>query len=261
MNGNYKPKEESVSTNETVDVVDGEVLPDLYEPPTTTLFGTSDPKVALERMSDVASVLVDVIKDRRLFARISGHEHITAEGWTTLGGMLGVVPVVVWTRPNETGDGYVARVEARTLDGRVVGAAESECSRGERKWRTADAYAIRSMAQTRAIGRALRAPLGQIVVLAGYEPAGAEEIPASDTAAAVESPPPRTEGTIPDAIKPTTDQLDEIRTLVRTLERIDDTTDWWAKCRELSGVPASLLTRTTAGSLVSRLEEQLAQLT
>lgn len=73
-----------------------------------------------------------------LFARISGHEHITAEGWTTLSGMLGVVPVVVWTRPNETNDGFVARVEARLLDGRVVGAAESECSRTERKWKTAD---------------------------------------------------------------------------------------------------------------------------
>ena len=31
-----------------------------------------------------------------------------------------------------------------------------------------------SMAQTRAISRALRAPLGQIVVLAGYQPAGVE---------------------------------------------------------------------------------------
>ena len=138
-------------------------------PAPITLFGTSDPKVALQRMSDVATALVDVIKDRKLYARISGHEHITAEGWTTLGGMLGVVPVVVWTKPNETGDGYLARVEARTLDGRVVGAAESECSRAERKWKTAEPYAIRSMAQTSAIGRALRAPLGQIVVLAGYE--------------------------------------------------------------------------------------------
>jgi hypothetical protein len=142
-----------------------------------TLFGTSDPCLALERMSDLARVLVDVVRDRKLFARIGGREHRTAEAWTTLGGMLGVVPVVVWTRPNETGDGYLARVEARTLDGRVVGAAESECTRAEANWEKRDAFALRSMAQTRAIGRALRAPLGQIVVLAGYEPAGAEELP------------------------------------------------------------------------------------
>ena len=59
--------------------------------------------------------------------------------------MLGLVPVPVWTKPNETGDGYVARVEARTLDGRVVGAAESECSRA-RALEDRKPYAIRSMA-------------------------------------------------------------------------------------------------------------------
>ena len=182
------------------------MLPDVYDPvedtppAPITLFGTSDPQGRARADERVASVLVDVIKDRKLFARISGHEHITAEGWTTLGGMLGVVPVVVWTKPNETGDGYLARVEARTLDGRVVGAAESECSRAERKWKTAEPYAIRSMAQTRAIGRALRAPLGQIVVLAGYEPRAAEEIPVDEVGP---KPEQSSSGPIPDSVKPT----------------------------------------------------------
>jgi hypothetical protein len=128
-------------------------------------------------MADIATALVDVIEARHLYATIGGRRHITCEGWTTLGGMLGIVPIVVDTRQNDEGDGIVARVEARTLDGRVVGAAEAECSRAERAWRTRDPYAIRSMAQTRAISRALRAPLGQIVVLAGYEASGAEEMP------------------------------------------------------------------------------------
>jgi len=151
--------------------------------PPSTLFHTSDPVIALERMSRIARTLVDVVDDRGLFVNIRGRRHITAEGWTTLAGMLGVVPVVVWTKPNESGDGILARVEARTLDGRIVGAAESECSRAETKWRSADAFAIRSMAQTRAIGRALRAPLGQIVVLAVYESAGAEDIHSSNESA------------------------------------------------------------------------------
>src|SRR5262245_1100325 len=96
--------------------------------PPITLFGTSDPRLALERMADVASALVDVINIKKLYATINGRKHITVEGWTTLGGMLGVVPVVTGTRANDTGDGIVATVEARTLDGRVVGAAEGECS-------------------------------------------------------------------------------------------------------------------------------------
>jgi hypothetical protein len=231
------------------------LLPEVIDPTPLTLFGTSDPKVALERMSEVASALVDVIKDRKLYARISGHEHITAEGWTTLGGMLGIVPVVVWTKPNESGDGYLARVEARTLDGRVVGAAESECTRAERRWKHADAFALRSMAQTRAIGRALRAPLGQIVVLAGYEPAGAEEI-------AEEVPPqPNDEAAGPSAEnEPSAKQKAELATLLRTLKQIDPDTDWALRCREIVGAPGDKATATMISTLIETLQAELRQL-
>ena len=155
-----------------LEVYEGESAP-------VTLFGTNDPKLTIERMSGCASALVDVVKDRRLAVRINGKEHLTVEAWTTLGAMVGVYAVVQWTRQNEAEDGYVARAVAQTLDGRTVGAAESECSRTERHWRDRDAYALRSMAQTRAISRALRAPLGQIVVLAGYEATAEEEMPVS----------------------------------------------------------------------------------
>jgi hypothetical protein len=240
----------------TTEVVEGELVPEVYtEPPPApiTLFGTADPELALKRMREIAAVLVDVIKDRKLYARISGHEHITAEGWTTLGGMLGVVPVVEWTRPLEEGNGWEARVEAKTLDGRVVGAAESMCSRTENTWKTRDDYALRSMAQTRAIGRALRAPLGQIVVLAGYEPASAEEIPRSE--------PETPGGPIPDTAKPTQGQLDEIRALLRSLDGIDPDTDWKQRSRELAGVPGNKLTRGGAGYLIDQLRKQLSAYT
>jgi hypothetical protein len=184
----------------------------------------------------------------------SGRRHITAEGWTTLGGMLGVVPVVCWTRPNETGDGYDARVEARTLDGRVVGAAESECSRVESKWKNRDPYAIRSMAQTRAIGRALRAPLGQIVVLAGYEPVGAEEIPSEPESASADSERPSPV----DPVGATAAQLEELRTLIRTLQGADPDTDWKSRAREMAGVSAEMLTKTGAEVLIEKLQGELA---
>lgn len=228
-------------------------------PVPTTLFHTSDPDVALERMSRIARKLVDVVDDRRLYATIRGHRHITAEGWSTLGAMCGVVPVVVWTKPNESGDGILARVEARTLDGRVVGAAESECSRAETRWRDADAYAIRSMAQTRAIGRALRAPLGQIVVLAGYQPAAAEEMPGDvDGTATRTEPEPEAEGAIPDAVKPDPSQIERMQALLRTLEEIEPGTDWQQRCRDLAGVPGRLLTRAGAAQLIEKLEAELA---
>jgi hypothetical protein len=236
---------------EIVDVEGAELVP--YEQP-ATLFGTSDPDAALERMKQIANVLVDVIRERKLFATIAGREHVTAEGWTTLGAMLGVVPVVVWTRPNESGDGYVARVEARTLDGRLVGAAESECSRAERTWKSRDAFALRSMAQTRAIGRALRAPLGQIVVLAGYEPAGAEELPNREREARAESA-SRSRVAPAEATK---DQLAEIGALIRSLDECDPGIEWRGRAREIAGVPGDMLTKTVADMLIGKLREELA---
>ena len=224
---------------------------DVYESPPANLFAR-DPEMALARMAELATPLADVIEAKKLYATISGRRHITAEGWTTLGGMLGVVPVVCWTRPNETGDGYVARVEARTLDGRVVGAAESECSRVESKWKNRDPYAIRSMAQTRAIGRALRAPLGQIVVLAGYEPAGAEEIPSEP-----ETPPRPSPA---DPVAATKAQLEEIATLIRTLDGVDPAIDWRARALEHAGVPSRALTKTGAEMLIEKLQGELAAL-
>ena len=236
----------SETAAEVVDVESVELVP-LEAAPPANLFGP-DPERALKRMAELATPLADVIEQKRLYATISGRRHITAEGWTTLGGMLGVVPVVCWTRPNETGDGYVARVEARTLDGRVVGAAESECSRAERAWSRRDPFAIRSMAQTRAIGRALRAPLGQIVVLAGYEPAGAEELPNRERDAEAADP------------MATDEQNAAIKTLLRTLEHADPAIDWPARAREYAGVPGRLLTKTGAEMLLEKLRGELAEL-
>lgn len=241
--------------NTDSELVEGELV--VYNdstPAPSTLFGTADPERALARMAEIATVLVDVIKDRKLFARISGKEHVTAEGWTTLGGMLGVVPVVAWTRPLEDGTGWEARVEARTLDGRIVGAAESMCSRSERTWARRDEFALRSMAQTRAIARALRAPLGQVVALAGFQPASAEEIDHDD------APAPIVDGPIPAPIRPTPEQKDELRALISTLEAADPDTDWRERCREIVGVPNDLLTETIAASLIYELQQHLAEL-
>lgn len=244
-----------MSAPDAPEIVEGELLPDVIDntPAPLTLFGTSEPRVALERMSDLAKVLVDVVRDRKLAVRISGREHLTAAAWTTLGGMVGIVPVVEWTRPLPDGAGWEARVEARTLDGRVVGAAESMCSRSESTWSRRDEYALRSMAQTRAIGRALRAPLGQIVVLAGYEPAGADEIPVEpDTAG-----PARKRGPIPDAIKPTEEQMAELNRLLSALAAAQPEVDWKARAREIAGVPSDMLTRTTTEQLLYKLRDEL----
>jgi hypothetical protein len=124
-----------------------------------------------------------VVRKQNLASNIQGREYVQVEGWTLLGSLLGVFPVCEWTRPID-GGGWEARVEARTRDGAVVGAAEAQCSRAEKEWgpnptkgRMRDDYALRSMAQTRATSKALRQPLGFVMKLAGFEATPAEEMP------------------------------------------------------------------------------------
>ena len=139
-----------------------------------TLFGTDDPSDIIKIATEKAEVLARVIRSRKLASIISGREYVRLEGWTLLGTMLGVFPICVWSRQIE--NGWEARAEARTLDGKLVGAAEAQCARDENTWKSRSDYALRSMAQTRASSKALRLPLGFVMALAGYDPTPAEEI-------------------------------------------------------------------------------------
>lgn len=140
------------------------------------LFGAATPEAVLEQATAQAKVLKDVIRQQKLSTVIQGREHVSVEGWTTLGSMLGVFPVVEWTRELGDDEGWEARVVATTLSGQVVGAAEAMCSRSESTWRKRESYALRSMAQTRATSKALRLPLGFVMQLAGYSPTPVEEM-------------------------------------------------------------------------------------
>ena len=194
-------------------VIDGSAVELVqYQPPPTpsTLFHTDDPVEVIAKASLVANALKNVIVQQRLAKSISGRDHVLVEGWTTLGSMLGVIPVVVWSRRVEppveytvtvkakngnvstfpvSGYDWEARVEARTLDGRVVGGAEAMCSRNEHTWAKRDDYALRSMAQTRATSKALRGPLGFVVTLAGFAATPAEEMPVEAEANRPATPP------------------------------------------------------------------------
>ena len=140
-----------------------------------TLFGTDDPAEVIQKATRMADALMNVVRSKQLAKRIGPKDYLLVEAWTCLGSLVGVFPRTVWTRDLE--NGFEARVEAVTRDGSVVGAAEAICTRDEKNWRGRDDYALKSMAQTRAMGKALRMPLGFIAVLAGFEATPAEEMP------------------------------------------------------------------------------------
>jgi hypothetical protein len=217
-----------------------------------TLFGTDNPQVALARQAEIARLLVDVVRDRKLVKRIGGSEYLLAPAWAVLAGMTGLAPYTVWTRPLDDGTGYIARVEARRVsDGAALSAAEQVCAKSESKWARAEEHALLGMAQTRAQNRALRGPLMQIVELAGYQSTPAEEMPDEPPAEPNKSASP----VAPVEAKP--EQLAEIKRLIKQLAEIRPGTDWKQKARDITGGPPELMTVTIAAMLVGKLTEAL----
>lgn len=139
------------------------------------VFALEEPAEMIQKATAAANVLKDVVKKAGLVASIGGKEYLTVEAWTTLGVLVGCTARTEWSREIE--GGYEAAVEVVNAHGLVIGRAEALCTRAERNWKNRDDYALKSMAQTRAMGKALRMPLGWIAVLAGYQATPAEEMP------------------------------------------------------------------------------------
>lgn len=145
-------------------------------PAPSGLWRTDDPAEILQRAKTVADALAPVIREAGLVANISGKDYLNVEAWQVCGQQVGVTPVVTETRRVSDPDGWEARCEARTLDGRTIGAADSMCLRSEERWKDSDDFELRSMAQTRAMSRALASVLRFIPTLAGFSGTPAEEM-------------------------------------------------------------------------------------
>jgi hypothetical protein len=138
------------------------------------------PEERVEFASKIATTLKGVIDRQGLYADIKGKKHITVEGWTTLGTLLGITPKESTVTRLEDGS-YEAYVDlVRFSDGTVVGRGSALCSVRERRWGAADEYARRSMAVTRATSKAYRNGFSWIPALAGYSVTPAEEMPSRD---------------------------------------------------------------------------------
>jgi hypothetical protein len=144
----------------------------------------TNPKDLIERASGIATELKSIITKRSLSKMIQGREFVVVDGWTTMGAMLGVTAreVTQETRELENGD-WEATVElCRVSDGSVIGRGSAlvgmdEIDRtGKQTWGSRPKYARRSMAVTRATGKAFRISFSWIMSLAGYATTPAEEM-------------------------------------------------------------------------------------
>jgi hypothetical protein len=157
----------------------------------------SSPAALMSGASEVAGELAAMIEKQRLWDPINGKKYVKVEGWTTLAVMMGVVAREVQT--TEADGIYTAVVElVRMSDGACISRASAECGE-EKPWCTRPRYARRSMAQTRATGKACRLAFSWVMSLAGYEPTPFEEMPNDPVVSVVPQPirPPVNDSTRP----------------------------------------------------------------
>lgn len=136
---------------------------------------TSTHSDMVKNASEIAKVLTKVINDTKMFVVINGRKHVYVEGWEVLGAMLRCTSEIVLIK--EYKNGYWAEAVIKDASGIQLSRSVGICLRTEKNWATKDEYAILSMAQTRALGKAYRLALSWIMLMAGYDPCPAEEIP------------------------------------------------------------------------------------
>jgi hypothetical protein len=132
----------------------------------------------------VASDIQKHCKEKKLTMTFKGSDgtlnvYPMVEAWQFCGALLGLFPKLVSTRDLSKDNvmKYEATVEIiEQSSGKTIGSGVAICTNQEKGKQYFQEYAVLSMAQTRATGKAFRLCLGWIMKAAGFEPAPAEEI-------------------------------------------------------------------------------------
>src|SRR5882724_1374050 len=120
-----------------------------------------DPEGDIERAAKAAKALMAVVEQSKPI-ELNGKKYLTFEHWQTIGQFFNHTVGIEWTKPIMEGDKF-AGYEAKSLlyaDGKIVGGAEAACMNDERNWSNKPKFQLRSMAQTRAMAKALRSRFG-----------------------------------------------------------------------------------------------------
>ena len=122
-------------------------------------------------------------KANDLSINIAGKDYMQVEGWQFVGTLNGLTDIVKSCfriiEAEQLLEGeikYRAEVEIINQNGTVISRGIAYASNKEKKKTGFEEYAVASMAQTRAIGKAYRNFLAWIVKMAGYEATPFEEI-------------------------------------------------------------------------------------
>jgi hypothetical protein len=140
----------------------------------------TDPMASLLKAEEVVGYMAAKCTGTQFITEISGRKYPRVEWWTTVGLGLGIFPYLMSNERLDRNDElvYEASVEIR-MNGQALCRGEAICSSREANWGDRDEYAIKSMAATRATGKAFRLGLSGLAVMAGLEATPAEEMSVS----------------------------------------------------------------------------------
>ena len=188
-------KKKKPEKNEII-VVDQEPKPAIVETERLPDYAILNPEIPMsakvEVATTVANTLAPLVREQGLTVKGLNKknkeaEYVMVEGWEVLGTFLGIVPVTTIIDEIKNKHGHTVGYKARAtlyqnpiikndeiMGGTVIARAEAQADKSGYQ---TDMFAIASMAQTRALGKAYRMGLSWIMKMAGFEGTFAEDMP------------------------------------------------------------------------------------
>ena len=125
--------------------------------------------------TNIANKLADVIETQKLYTIINDKKYVHVDGWALLGTILGCTPHVeeVIELPTKGPNFMYQATVSIQYNGNELSRAVSIAERNNKQ---RERFAVHSMSQTRATGKAFRLALSFIMNLAGYESTPFEEM-------------------------------------------------------------------------------------
>ena len=137
-----------------------------------TVVTETSPLALFTRATDVAGVCGEIVK--RTARNIQGRKYVQVEGWQSIAAAYGCIASATHVEKVEGGMRAIGELR-RASDGAVLGTAEGFVGEDEPTWYGGESrgktlpkrpeFAIRAMAQTRAISRVCRTAFAFVVVL------------------------------------------------------------------------------------------------